>query len=64
MISRYLVSILYHEAKHRRIPMTKLTDALLVEALRAAPVWHTATNLQISDQAIANTQAPRIAQAA
>jgi hypothetical protein len=64
MISRFVVSILYHEAKHRRIPMTKLTDDLLVEALRATPGWHTATSLQISDQPIANNQAPRIAQAA
>ncbi len=44
--------------------MTKLMDDLLLKALRATPEWHTATSLQISDQAIANTQAPRIAQAA
>ncbi len=64
MISRFVVSILYHEAKHRRIPMTKLTDDLLLKALRATPGWHTATSLRISDQAIANTLAPRIAPAA
>jgi len=28
-ISRFLVSVLYHEAKRRQIPMTKLTDELL-----------------------------------
>jgi hypothetical protein len=63
-ISRFVVSILYHEAKHRRIPMTKLTDDLLLKALRATPGWHTATSLQISDPSTANPQAPKIAQAA
>jgi len=28
-ISRFLVSLLYHEAKRRQIPMTQLTDELL-----------------------------------
>ncbi|MCH7225096.1 hypothetical protein [Haloferula sp. A504] len=34
-IERDLVSALYHEAKHRRIPMTKLVDDLLRPALKA-----------------------------
>jgi hypothetical protein len=33
-IRRDLVSLLYHEAKRQRKPMTKLVDALLREALR------------------------------
>lgn len=33
-ISRFLVSALYHEAKHRKIPMTKLTDELLRKQLK------------------------------
>jgi hypothetical protein len=44
--------------------MTKLTDDLLLKALRATPGWHTATSLQISDSSIANSQALGIAQAA
>src|SRR5438874_1741755 len=32
-ISRFLVSVLYHEAKARKIPMTKLTDEILQQTL-------------------------------
>lgn len=32
-ISRFLVSVLYFEAKARKIPMTKLTEELLKQAL-------------------------------
>lgn len=38
-ISRFLVSALYHEAKHRNITMTKLTDELLREQLRGSKGW-------------------------
>ncbi|MFO1437556.1 MAG: hypothetical protein U1F81_04485 [Verrucomicrobiaceae bacterium] len=63
MISRFVVSVLYHEARHRRIPMTRLTDDLLLQALRGTPGWQTATSLRIADQP-ASTSAPVIAQAA
>jgi hypothetical protein len=33
-IKRDLVGFLYHEAKHRKMPMTKLVDHLLRKALR------------------------------
>ena len=29
-LSRFMVSVLYHEAKARKIPMTKLADTLLL----------------------------------
>lgn len=32
-ISRFLVSVLYHEARRRKMPMTKLTDHLLRQSL-------------------------------
>jgi hypothetical protein len=32
VIHRFLVSVLYHEAKRRKMPMIKLTDALLQNA--------------------------------
>lgn len=48
-ISRFLVSVLYHEAKNRKIPMTKLTDDLLINALRGSPGWITATTLHSAD---------------
>jgi hypothetical protein len=38
-ISRFLVSVLYHEAKKRRIPMTKLTDSLLAQSLHGSTSW-------------------------
>lgn len=48
-ISRFLVSVLYHEAQHRKIPMTTLTDDLLLKALQGTTGWITATTLQIAD---------------
>lgn len=38
-ISRFLVSVLYHEAKRRRIPMTRLVDQLLTEQLSQSETW-------------------------
>ena len=64
VISRFVVSVLYHEARQRRIPMTRLTDELLLQALRGTPGWQTATSLRITDDSASNTPAPGIAQAA
>ena len=61
-ISRFLVSVLYHEARHRKIPMTKLTDKLLLHALRDSPGWITATNLRLAEEP--ETNPPVTAQAA
>jgi len=44
VISRSVVAVLYHEAKRRRIPMTRLVDALLLEALRGTPGWEVASH--------------------
>jgi len=41
-IDRFLVACLYHEAKRRRVPMTRLVDELLVEALRDTDGWKSA----------------------
>lgn len=48
-----MVSVLYHEAKVRKIRMTKLTDQLLREALMNTPGWKTAEHSikQESEQA-------------
>ena len=48
-LSRFLVSVLYHEAKHRKTPMTKLTDELLQKALCGSPGWIQATNLRLAE---------------
>ncbi|MBL9181622.1 MAG: hypothetical protein JNN17_05735 [Verrucomicrobiaceae bacterium] len=49
-ISRFLVSVLYHESKHQNIPMTKLTDKLLLTALRGSPGWIKATTPRLADE--------------
>ena len=38
-LSRFMVSVLYHEAKRRQMPMTKLTDHLLRHALDGSESW-------------------------
>lgn len=48
-ISRFLVSVLYHEAQHKRIPMTKLTDDLLHKALHGTAGWQQATTLRVAE---------------
>ncbi len=41
-IGRHLVCALYHEAKHRRQPMTRLVENLLTAALQGTPGWQAA----------------------
>ena len=48
-LSRFIVSVLYHQAKHCKIPMTKLTDELLQKALRGTPGWNQATTLKLAE---------------
>ncbi len=48
-LSRFIVSVLYHQAKHCKIPMTKLTDELLQKALRGTPGWIQATTLKLAE---------------
>ena len=64
VISRFVVSVLYHEAKHRRIPMTRLTDELLLQALRGTPGWQTATSLGNTGETHQDNQVPVTAKAA
>jgi len=47
-LSRFLVSVLFHEAKARKIPMTKLTDDLLRQALMNSEGWRTAETLKMA----------------
>lgn len=48
-LSRFLVSVLYHEAQHRRIPMTRLTDELLSKQLIGSPAWEKAKAARIAE---------------
>jgi hypothetical protein len=41
-ISRQVVCALYHEAKRRRLPMTRLADQLLTGALHGTVGWQIA----------------------
>jgi hypothetical protein len=41
-LSRFIVSVLYHEAKTRNLPMTKLTERLLARSLRGSASWQKA----------------------
>ena len=41
-VARALIAALYHEAKHRGIPMNHLLDRLLRESLMGTPGWRTA----------------------
>ena len=38
-LSRFIVSALYHEAKARKIPMTRLANNLIELALKETPGW-------------------------
>gem|GEM_PF-1088468 len=44
VVSRALISALFHEAKRRRLPMTRLMDSLLRECLHGTPGWETAAH--------------------
>lgn len=41
-INRFLISALYHEAKSRKMPMTKLAETLLTESLSGTEGWRVA----------------------
>jgi hypothetical protein len=49
-LTRFLVSVLYHEAKRRQIPMTQLADDLLTQSLMGSEGWKTATELRIAEE--------------
>jgi hypothetical protein len=42
-IERFLVSVLYHEARHRKIPMTRLANGILKAGLADSLGWRLAT---------------------
>ena len=49
VISRFLVSVLYHEARRLHIPMTKLTDELLRQQLSGSESWKKAEELRVAE---------------
>ena len=63
-LSKFIVSVLYHEAKLRNTRMTKLTEDLLRQALMDTQGWKTAESSQKQEKTTATTTAPLTAQAA
>ena len=50
-IERFLVSVLYHEARHRRIPMTQLANEILKTGLANSTGWQLAMrSLQVPNK--------------
>ncbi len=41
-VSKQLVKVLYFEGKRRKMPMTRLVDEILTDALKATPGWRIA----------------------
>ena len=41
-LNRFLICVLYHEAKRRKVPMTVLANALLESSLRGSDSWRQA----------------------
>jgi hypothetical protein len=48
-ISRFLVGVLYLEAKNRHIPMTKLANTLLAQSLRGSESWAKAQSTMVQE---------------
>jgi hypothetical protein len=46
-IDRFLTSVLYHEARRQKKPMTTLTNGLLEQALRNSDSWHQAQSVMV-----------------
>lgn len=49
VIRREIVQVLYHERKRRGIPMTRLVDEILVNALRNTESWRLLENPRSHD---------------
>jgi hypothetical protein len=58
-ISRFLVSVLYHEARRRNIPMTKLTDELLRQQLAGSESWEMAKESKVAEESPVYTVSSR-----
>ena len=41
-VARHLVKVLYFEGKRRKMPMTRLMEEILTDALKATPGWEIA----------------------
>jgi hypothetical protein len=51
VLSRFVVSALYHEARSQKLPMTVLADQILTNGLKRTHGWQTAESSQVSENA-------------
>jgi len=58
-LPRFTVSALYHEAKRRDMPMTRLADELLTGVLKDTPGWRIAEEANGEQQAHKRQDRPR-----
>ena len=49
-LSRFMVSVLYHESKARKVPMTRLTDTLLRQSLVDSEGWQKAESARVAEE--------------
>jgi hypothetical protein len=48
-VNRFLVSVLYHEAKGRKVPMTVLTNQILQDGLIGTEGWKIAEEMKLQE---------------
>ncbi len=52
-LSRFIVCALHHEAKTRRVPMTRLANDLITAALKDSPGWKQAEEqMRLREEAV------------
>ena len=49
-ISRFQVSVLYYEARRRKMPMTALVDELLRRQLSGSESWQKVEELRVAEE--------------
>jgi 6-phosphogluconolactonase (cycloisomerase 2 family) len=60
-LDRFLVCALYHEARHRKLPMTALANGLLAEQLQGTAGWRQAEEQRQRQEHISSQQPPTTA---
>jgi alkylated DNA nucleotide flippase Atl1 len=55
-LSRLVVSALYHEARSRKVPMTRLADSLLRQSLAGSTGWQQAQSLRVAEDSTTTPQ--------
>lgn len=59
VISRFAICALFHEGKRRKIPMTRLLDKIIEDALSDTPGWEKASEQQLRKSGSLSTSSCR-----